>query len=212
MSHLASPSRRPSPRQIATAAESYAAAQFALCGFDILEQASRADYHYDLGVARADGMMKVAVHASVNGFWDLADRHLDASLRNCASIEDYHCAIDAWQEQHSENVVCCLVEFEPNTLNQIPHIYLADPWEVAEEMHERVDHLGGEELGTRGLDIVLHQQELPVSWRFSEARIAELMENPDKEETFDSSAPADLEFRESAAVMLLSEMQFAVVN
>ena len=64
-----------STRQLTVAAENIVAAQFALSGFDVLEQAGRARSLYDLVVAEAGGMMKVTVHGCVYGFRNVVDRN-----------------------------------------------------------------------------------------------------------------------------------------
>lgn len=212
MSTPSSPMRKLSNSQITVAAESFVAAQFALCGFDVLEQASRARFHFDLGVARSDGMMKVTVHASFNGFWDLLDRYLELPQRKTITANDYHGAIDEWLEQRSARVLCCLVEFDSTNLNVMPRIYLASGQEVAEILHEKIDGLACAELGVEGLDVVHRLQTLPPSWRFSQARIAELMKKPGEEVTVDAGAAVAAEIRETAAALLLSELQFSMVS
>lgn len=177
MGSVSSP-RKLSSSQITVAAESIVAAQFALSGFDVLEQSGRARPFYDLGVARSGGMMKVSVHSSLNGFWDLADQYMDGSRRDKATSEDYHRAIDRWLEHHNSQVKCCLVEFEAAALNVMPRIYLAAASEVAAAVHEKIDQLTSDELGPLGLDVVHSTQGLPVAWRFSQERIAEVMEGP----------------------------------
>jgi len=78
MSPVASPQEQLSNQQVSAAAENLAAAQFSLFGFDVLEQASRGRFVYDLGVARSGGMIKVMVHGSLDGFWDLVEAYLSA--------------------------------------------------------------------------------------------------------------------------------------
>ena len=77
MSPVASPQVQLSSRQLSAAAENIAAAQFSLYGFDVLEQAGRARFVYDLGVAKSGGMMKVMVHGSLDGFWELVETYLE---------------------------------------------------------------------------------------------------------------------------------------
>jgi hypothetical protein len=65
-----------STRQLTVAAEDIVAAQFALSGFDVLEQtAGQARSLYDRVVAEARGMMKVTVHGCVYGFRNVVDRN-----------------------------------------------------------------------------------------------------------------------------------------
>jgi len=101
MSPQASPQPQLSSRQVSAAAENLAAAQFSLYGFDVLEQASRARFVYDLGVAKSGGMMKVTVHGSLDGFWDLVEAYLEQTSSGNA---DYHRAIDRWLENHGWRV------------------------------------------------------------------------------------------------------------
>jgi hypothetical protein len=173
-----------SSSQISVAAEAFATAQFALAGFEMLEQVRRARFYFDLVVARSGGMMKISVYASFNGFWDLVDRYLDASKQTNASAADYHHAISAWLGNQSLRATCCLVQFEPADLHRMPRLYLASPGEVAAHLHDKIDQLSNNELGLIGMDIVHRLEGLPVSWRFSQARIAELMELPAEEAAF----------------------------
>ena len=200
MSPHASPQPQLSSRQVSTAAENIAAAQFSLYGFDVLEQASRARFVYDLGVARSGGMMKVMVHGSLDGMWDLVEPYLERTARRKATKADYHRAIDLWLEHHGRRVACCLVKFESADLNQMPRIYLASATEIADKLHEITNHVGESSLcedyevvdsyGARRIE------SLPSRWRFSQARIAELMQSPEGEKP--------LHFRFSAAVQCAS--------
>ena len=179
MSPLASPQPQLSSRQVSAAAENLAAAQFSLYGFDVLEQASRARFVYDLGVAKSGGMMKVTVHGSLDGLWDLVEPYLDQTP---AGIPDYHRAIDQWLENHGWRVSCCLVKFESADLCQSPKLYLASAAEIAEKLHEIVDHVGVSALCEEYQVVDSHGsrriESLPEKWRFSPLRIAELMRNP----------------------------------
>jgi hypothetical protein len=182
MSPAASPQSQLSTRQVSAAAENLAAAQFSLFGFDVLEHSDRARFVYDLGVARSGGMMKVRVHGSLDGIWDLVEPFLE---RASATKGDYHHAINLWLERHGWRVTCCLVKFESADLGQSPKIYLASAAEVAEKLHEIVDNVGVSALceeyeivdtyGSRRIE------SLPEKWRFSQVRIAELMRAPEGE-------------------------------
>jgi len=185
MSPLASPQQQLSTRQVSTAAENIAAAQFSLYGFDVLEQASRAQFVYDLGVATSGGMMKVMVHGTLDGFWDLVEPYLDLIPRRKASMADYHRAIDLWLEHHGRRVACCLVKFESPDLDRMPRIYLASAAEIAEKLHEITNHMGAsslcEEYEVTDSFGARRVESLPSKWRFSQARIAELMRSPEGE-------------------------------
>jgi hypothetical protein len=177
---LTPPQKKLSSRQISAAAENIAAAQFAMCGFDVLEQGVRARYFYDLCVANSCGMMKVTVHGSFRGFWNLVDPTLQRTARTAA---EYHRAIDRWLDRQGTRVAYCLVQFDATDLKQMPRIYLASAAEVAARLHTSVDQLG---------DTALYEQyeiedpsgrhtveQLPERWRFSQDRIAELMGAPE---------------------------------
>ena len=166
-----------------------------MCGFDVLEQGVRARYFYDLGVANAYGMMKVTVVGSFRGFWNLVDPYLD----NGAPITPagYHRAIDRWMDRQGARVTYCLVQFESADLSRMPRIYLASAGEVAAKLHESVEQLG---------DTALYEQyeledgsgrhtveALPAQWRFSQQRIAELMDAPERK------APLRYRISEAAA-------------
>jgi len=183
--------RNLSSSQVSVAAQAFAASQFALSGFDVLEQAGRARFYFDLAVARSGGMMKVSVHASCNGFWDLADRYLDSTRHAHGTAADYHRAIVLWLENHTSRVTYCFVQFEPADLHRMPCIYLASAEEVATHLHERINQISSAESGPIGLEV--HWLEgLPAPWRFSQSRIAELMKMPAEETGFadQSSSPA----------------------
>jgi len=185
MSPAASPQPQLSSRQVSAAAENLAAAQFSLFGFDVLEQAGRARFVYDLGVAKSGGMMKVLVHGSLDGFWDLVEAYLEGTPGLKTTRADYHRAIDMWLEHHGSRVICCLVKFESDDLRHTPRIYLARAAEIAEKLHEVSDYFGASFL-CEEYEIVdsygsRRVESLPEKWRFSQARIAELMQRPEGE-------------------------------
>jgi len=173
------PQIRLSSRQVSAAAENIAAAQFAMHGFDVLEQGGQTRYFYDLGVANSGGMMKITVHGSLRRFWKLVDQYLykGGQIRVPA---DCHRAIDRWLERQGAKVTHCLVQLEPANLDCMPRIYLATAAEIAGRLHESVRTLGDAALYEE-YEIVdgdgRHTVEtLPARWRFSPERIAELME------------------------------------
>lgn len=177
-----SPNPNPTPRQISVAAQKIAAAQFSLFGFDVLEQVGSSRFFYDLGVARSGGMMKVVVHGSLDGFWDLIEPYLD---RSSTQTPDYHRAIDMWLERHSSHITCCLVEFhsvqvDTTDLQLATRIYLASAHEVAERLHQGTNRLIGTPLAMRNGTADEHES-LPGPWRFSEERIAKLMDGQEEE-------------------------------
>jgi hypothetical protein len=192
------PQKRISTRQLSSAAENIAAAQFAVHGFDVLEQGNRARYFYDLGVANAGGMLKVTVHGSFRGFWNLVDPNL---TKSASAGVAHHKTIDRWIRRQVGHVAYCLVQFDPSELTSMPRIYLASAADIAARLHESVEMLG---------DTALYEQfevedgngrhtveTLPAHWRFSQERIAQLMDAPE--------GKADLGFRFSEAACAASQ-------
>ena len=74
--------------QVATAAEAFAAAQFARCGWDVSVQYGANQPEYDLVAVDGDRMLKVSVKGSQDGAWGLTQ-----SLKRGT---DYHGAADKW--------------------------------------------------------------------------------------------------------------------
>lgn len=177
MKLLISPNKKIASRHMTVAAESIAAACFALTGFDVLERAGQARFAYDLAVARAGGMMKLSVHASDGGFWNLVDKYIDRTAQ--ATDTTYHRAIELWLKRHSAHVVCCLVQFDDADFTRMPRVYLASAREVAEKLHQAVDQLRDsalyEEYEITAADGQHVVRALPNDWRFSSERIARLM-------------------------------------
>jgi hypothetical protein len=190
-----------SSSQISVAAEAFAAAQFALSGFDVLEQYGRTR-SFNLAVAKSGGMLRVSVYFSFSGFWDLVDRYLDSSKPGTITTADYHCAIKRWLDNQSSRVTCCLVEFDPADVHRLPRIYLAEPVEVAEQLYDMIDQLGSEEVGAVRLDIVHRLEGLPASWRFSQARLSELMDLPQEQETSFAARPSSTTACKDASELL----------
>jgi hypothetical protein len=195
MGSTASPQQKLSSRQVSAAAENIAAAQFSLYGFDVLEQAGQARFVYDLGVAKSGGMIKVLVHGSLDGFWDLVEPYLERTPQTKTTRADYHRAIDRWLEHHGRRIACCLVKFESAELHQMPRLYLASAAEIAEKLHEIAEQAGAtalcEEYEVSDAYGARRIESLPAKWRFSQTRIAELMRHPEGERP--------LRFRFSAA-------------
>jgi hypothetical protein len=164
---------------LAVAAEAITAAQFALYEFDVLQQASRARFLYDLVVAKSGGMMKISVFGSQSGFWNLVDTYVKTKPRQEATKTDYHRAIDLWLDDHSSRS-CCLVQFESTELERMPRIYLASAQEIAARLHRSTEQVGDPALyefyddstGTRTIDSV------PATWIFSEMRVWDLLGTP----------------------------------
>jgi hypothetical protein len=134
-----SPQKRVSTRQLSTAAENIAAAQFAMHGFDVLEKGNQARFFYDLGVANAGGMLKITVHGSFRGFWNLVGPYLDKTVSAAIAC---HKAIDRWLDRQGIRVTYCLVQFDSADLTSMPRLYLASAADIATRLHQSVDMLG----------------------------------------------------------------------
>lgn len=156
-----SPNEHVSSRQMSVAAESIAAAQFALNGFDVLEHAGQSRFAHDLVVAKSGGMLKLSIYASFGDFQNIIDSYLDREIDTDVRTAS-HRAIDAWLRHHRSGAFCCLVQFDSTDLSRMPAFYLAQAPQFAALLHASVDQ--GEAART-----------LPTEWGFSQTRIAELM-------------------------------------
>ena len=67
----------------------------------------------------------------------------------------------------------------------MPRLYLASAEEVAEKLHEVTEQVGAtvlcEQYETTDAHGAQQTRSLPANWRFSQARIAELMRRPEGE-------------------------------
>lgn len=159
--------------QTATAAEAFAAAQFARCGWDISVQYGANQPEYDLIAADGDRMMKVSVKGSKDGGWGLTQ----SFIKNA----DYHGAVDKWLAKHSNKTVFCLVQFQNTQINEMPRMYLATPLEIGDWLKAAAKGRG---------DTILYEKhvwtkrgygagttdQIPDEWMFSEERIDQLAE------------------------------------
>ncbi len=157
-----------SPWQVATAAEAFAAGQFARCGWDVSVQYGANQPEYDLVAADGTRMLKVSVKGSRDGAWGLCQSFLKEA--------NYHGAIDSWLAKHSSKTVFCFVQFKDVALQELPRMYLATPAEVAARLKAAV--------GGRG-ETILHEhhvwgpralaagsvEEIPGDWAFTQARL-----------------------------------------
>jgi hypothetical protein len=154
------------------AAEAAAAALFARCGCDVSVQYGADQPEYDLVVSRGTKMLKVSVKGSKDGAWGLTQSYL--------SEANYQRAIDTWLARHKERTVMCFVQFKDAGLTEMPRTYLALPIEVANRMRESCRGRGATILYEKhtwgpkafGAGTV---EEIPASWRFSEARVEQLL-------------------------------------
>lgn len=156
---------------VATAAEAFAAAQFARCGWDVSVQYGANQPEYDLVVVDGDRTLRVSVKGSKDGAWGLTQSHLQKA--------DYHAAVDVWLAKHSNKTVFCLVQFKGVDLDSLPRMYLASPREIARHLKRARGKLGNS---------ILHEEHtwssqakaagttdrIPGSWAFSEERLNEI--------------------------------------
>lgn len=175
--------------------EGIAAAQFARCGFDVLVQSGHDKPWYDLVVTKAGNLLKVSVKASDDGTWSLTQSYLRRAADVKEKKADWHRAIDLWLDCQGSRAVCCLVQFKGVDIDQLPRIYLASPWEVAQRLRETADRLGSSLLHeqyewTSPEDGLCTLEALPQSWLFSPVRIQELLNREVSEVYAGSSMPA----------------------
>ena len=156
---------------VATAAEAFAAAQFARCGWDISVQYGANQPEYDLVAVCGDRMLKVSVKGSKDGSWGLTQSYL--------SNADYHGAIDVWLARHLKKTIFCFVQFKDTGLHTIPRMYLATPTEIALWLKQAA--------GGRGDTILCEHHAwtnraaaagtvdiIPPHWKFTEQRVHDL--------------------------------------
>jgi Holliday junction resolvase-like predicted endonuclease len=157
--------------QVATAAEAFAAAQFARCGWDISVQYGANQPEYDLVAVAGDRILKVSVKGSQDGGWGLTQSFIKEA--------NYHRAADLWLARHSKKTVFCLVQFKGVALDALPRMYLATPSEIAAWLKAAACGRG---------DTILYEEHawsararatgtvdrIPESWRFTKGRADEL--------------------------------------
>ena len=162
-----------SPFHIGVSAEAFAAALFAQCGMDVSVQYGANQPEYDLAVVKGDRLLKVSVKGSQQGSWGLTQSYLKDA--------NYHAAADAWLRKHKPRTVICLVQFKGVALGEMPRVYLAMPKEIATRLKETAKGHG---------DTILYENHqwtaraigagsvdrLPESWRFSPARVEQLLD------------------------------------
>jgi Holliday junction resolvase-like predicted endonuclease len=158
--------------QVATAAEAFAAAQFARCGWDISVQYGANQPEYDLVAVDGERILKVSVKGSKDGGWGLTQSYLQNA--------DYHGAIDKWLSKHTNKTVLCLVQFKNTSIDKLPRMYLATPKELAEHLKKSAagrgetilyeKHVWGPRAHGAGTT-----DEVPNEWQFTEKRIEEIL-------------------------------------
>ncbi len=171
--------------QVATAAEAFAAAQFARCGWDVSVQYGANQPEYDLIASDGDRVLKVSVKGSKDGSWGLTQSFI--------SNANYHAAADLWLKRHSSRTVLCLVQFKNVPITQLPRMYLATPFQIADWLKRAANGRG---------DTILHEYHLwshrakaagaldtiPDTWLFTESRLNEIAEET-KPTPFSTSEP-----------------------
>jgi hypothetical protein len=159
--------------QVATAAEAFAAAQFARYGWDVSVQYGANQPEYDLVAVDGSRMLKISVKGSKDGGWGLTQSHLKHA--------DYHSAVGSWLAKHSQKTVFCLVQFKDVPSNALPRMYLVTPEAIGVWLNAAAAGRG---------DTVLYERHvwsnraqaagttdvIPSEWIFSESRLNELAE------------------------------------
>ncbi|MCX5644738.1 MAG: hypothetical protein NTZ17_08630 [Phycisphaerae bacterium] len=163
--------------QVATAAEAFAAAQFARCGWDVSVQYGANQPEYDLVAVDGDRVLKVSVKGSKNGEWGLTQ----SFMKNA----DYHSAADMWLSRHSNKTVFCLVQFKDTSVETLPRMYLATPQEIADWLKKAVagrgdtilceKHIWSKRAHASGTTDVI-----PDFWRFTEKRLEEIVQKTEQ--------------------------------
>ena len=171
-------------RHIGVAAEAFAAAQFARCGFDVSVQYGANQPEYDLMVARGNSLLKVSVKGSQDWGWGLTQSYLEQATKKSGKKADYHGAIDIWLDRHGSRTVLCFVQFANVATDQLPRLYLASPKEVAKRLKETSKGRGDSilyeiqewTLRAHGAGTV---DRIPESWKFTRERVEQLLDDRD---------------------------------
>ena len=157
---------------IGIAAEAFAAALFARCGYNVSVQYGANQPEYDLMVAKGDDLfMKVSVKGSQDGAWGLTQSYKRGNT--------YFEATDKWLEKHGKKTVFCLVQFKGVEPLAMPRVYLALPREIGDELNKsrngngetvlREYHAWKQGIGSGSIDAI------PQHWQFSVERIEQLL-------------------------------------
>ena len=157
--------------QVATAAEAFAAGQFARCGWDVSVQYGANQPEYDLVAVDHARVLKVSVKGSQDGGWGLTQSFIKHA--------DYRAAADKWLARHGRKTVFCLVQLKGVTAGMLPRMYLATPIEIANWIKSAAAGRG---------DTILYERHewtrrsraagtidvIPDSWTFTEERLEEI--------------------------------------
>ena len=106
--------------QISLASLGIAAAQFARCGFDVSIQYGADKPAHDLVITKGSNLLKVVVKGSQDGLWDLTQSYIRRAAQISGKKADYYGAIGMWLDHHSSRTVCCLVQFQGVTMDELP--------------------------------------------------------------------------------------------
>lgn len=170
--------------QVATAAEAFAAAQFARCGWDVSVQYGANQPEYDLVAVDGDKLLKISVKGSKDTGWGLTQSY----LKNA----DYHGAVDIWFAKHSNKTVFCLVQFRNISLDALPRMYLATPQEIAKWLKAAAAGRG---------DTILYEEHkwssraqaagtidrIPDYWKFTKERLDDIVNKTEQVVISDAS-------------------------
>lgn len=167
------------PWHVATAAEAFAAAQFARFGYDVSVQYGANQPEYDLMIARDERMLKVSVKGSQDGGWGLTQTQL-SKIKNA----DYHGAAEIWVLKHKPLTAMCFVQFQNVANDQIPRLYLAWPREVADRLKCAAggrgdtilweDYVRGPKAAGAGT-----REAIPAEWRLTRERVEQMLRPPE---------------------------------
>ena len=159
---------------IGVAAEAHAAAAFALCGCDVSVQYGANQPGYDLIVARKQKLVRVSVKGSQDGGWGLTQSFLKEA--------NYQGAIDAWLVKHDNCLLFCFVQYKSiDPILAMPRMYLAWADEVAERLRLSSNGRGEtilyeHKIWSKNSNGAGSEEKIPDSWRFSQSKVAEVLE------------------------------------
>ncbi|PKM44102.1 MAG: hypothetical protein CVV03_07850 [Firmicutes bacterium HGW-Firmicutes-8] len=166
-------SKKISSWHVGVAAEAFAAGVFARCGYDVSVQYGANQPEYDLIISKGEKLLKVSVKGSQDGGWGLTQSY----MKN----RDYHQAAHNWMKRHRAKTIICFVQFINTDLLEMPRLYLATPYEVAEFLKQSANGRG---------DTILQEEhhwgprayaagtvdKIPDKWIFLKERVEELFD------------------------------------
>lgn len=162
--------KKTSSYNIGVSAEAFVAAQFARYGYDVSVQYGANQPEYDLIAHKEDMILKIQVKGSQDGGWGLT--------QNYKKEKSYHEAIDDWLASHGKKTIFCLVQFMGIRDDELPHMYLATPEEIALQMKAARGGIGDTVLRENyiyksGVAAGINDR-IPDSWLFTKKRADEL--------------------------------------